>query len=120
VPGIIIQRALPVVHGRQGIEDGGEDVVPRGVRGQRRKTSAADRWNPAGRPSAAMLAAISSISATQRHPFLAADRAAVSERPARAGWDRSHSASSVCSTPSARARARTARISAAVPLVQAA
>jgi hypothetical protein len=75
----------------------------------------------AGRePAAAMVAAISSISATQRQPFSIADRAAAWGRAVRAGWDCCHSATRVCSTPSARARARIARINAAVPLVQAA
>src|ERR1700690_2191060 len=64
-----------------------------------------------------MVAAISSISATQRQPLLAADRAAPAERAFRPGWDRPHSASSTSYTPSARASARAASSSAADPLV---
>src|SRR5271169_6525465 len=65
-----------------------------------------------------MVAAISSISATQRQPFAAADPAAPADRSSRPGWEMPHSASSVSSTPSARARARAASSRAAVPLVQ--
>ncbi len=64
-----------------------------------------------------MLAAISSISATQRQPLVAAERAAPLDRSASAGWDRAHSASSTPSTPSALASARAVSTSAAVPLV---
>ncbi len=64
-----------------------------------------------------MAAPISSISATQRQPLAAADRAAPSDRAARPGWDSSHSASSASSTPCSRASARTPSSSAAVPLV---
>ena len=67
-----------------------------------------------------MLAAISSISPTQRQPLAAADRAAPRDRPSSSGWDSAHSASRLSSTPSARASARTDRMSAALPLVQAA
>src|SRR6266498_2631385 len=38
----------------------------------RRKISAAARWNPSGRPAAANVAAISSISPIQRQPFASA------------------------------------------------
>ena len=67
-----------------------------------------------------MLAAISSISATQRQPFAVADLAARPDQSASAGWDSSHSASSASSTPPDLARARTVSSSAAVPLVHAA
>src|SRR5919201_2119808 len=82
-----------------------------------RKTSAAARWNPSGRPAAANVAAISSISPTQRQPLLAADRAARTDCSGSSGSDRFHSSSSVGSTPSLRASERTARRSAAVPFV---
>src|SRR5919198_764727 len=85
-----------------------------------RKTSAAARWNPSGRPAAAKVAAISSISPTQRQPFVAAEAAACTDRSGSSGSDSSHSSSSVGSTPSLRASERTARRSAAVPFVQAA
>src|ERR1019366_9954693 len=58
-------------------------------------------------------------SATQRHPLAVADPAAPRERRSSAGWDSPHSSSSVSSTPSALASARTASSSAAVPLVHA-
>src|ERR1039458_8075896 len=64
-----------------------------------------------------MVAAISSISAIQRQPLAAADRAAPSERASSPCWDSPHSASSTSSTPSARASARAASSSAADPLV---
>ena len=67
-----------------------------------------------------MLAAISSISPTQRQPLAAADRAAPSDRPSSPGWDSDHSASRLSATPSAWASARAASSSAALPLVQAA
>ena len=65
-----------------------------------------------------MVAAISSISATQRQPLAAADPVAASQRFSRPGWERPHSSSSTGSTPSARASARAASSSAADPLVQ--
>ena len=64
-----------------------------------------------------MAAAISSISATQRQPLAAADPAARADRSVRPGWETPHSASSVSSTPSARASARAASSSAALPFV---
>ena len=86
----------------------------------RSKISAAAWWNPGGSPAASIDAAISSISATQRQPLAAAADADPSERAASPGWDMAHSASSVCSTPSARASARHASSSAPLPLVHAA
>src|SRR5580704_13703528 len=64
-----------------------------------------------------MVAAISSISATQRQPLAAADPAAPSQRFSKPGWERPHSPSSTGSTPSAWASARVASSSAADPLV---
>jgi hypothetical protein len=64
-----------------------------------------------------MVAAISSISATQRQPLATADLAERADRSASPGWDMPHSASSASSTPSARASARAASSSAALPLV---
>ena len=46
-------------------------------------------------PAAAMVAAISSISATQRQPLAAADPAAAADRRSRPGWEMPHSSSSV-------------------------
>src|SRR5437764_10904638 len=60
---------------------------------ERRKTSAAARWKPAGWPAAANVAAISSISAIQRQPFRSAERAADSRRASSLGRDLLHSAS---------------------------
>jgi hypothetical protein len=66
------------------------------------------------------VAAISSISATQRQLFASAERVARACSSASPGSDRAHSATSASSTPSARAVSRTARRSAAVPFVHAA
>ena len=65
-----------------------------------------------------MVAAISSISPTQRQPLAVAAPSAPSQRFSRPGWERLHSSSSTDSTPSARASARAASSSAADPLVQ--
>ena len=67
-----------------------------------------------------MLAAISSISATQRQPFTAAESAESRDRSSSEGCDIAHSASSASSTPSTLASPRAASSSAAVPLVHAA
>jgi len=47
--------------------------------------SAAAWWNPSGSPAAAIAAAISSISPTQRHPLAAADPSAPCQRFSSAG-----------------------------------
>ena len=67
-----------------------------------------------------MEAAISSISPIQRQPLAAAAVAERSDWAVRLGCDSCHSASSVRSTPPARARARAASSRAELPLVQAA
>ena len=66
------------------------------------------------------MAAISSISAVQRQPFAAAERAAWSDIPGRCGSDSFQSASSASSSPVSRASARTSSRRAAAPFVQAA
>src|SRR6266568_2483745 len=64
-----------------------------------------------------MVAAISSISATQRQPLAVADPVAAADRCSRPGWEMPHSSSRTGSTPSARASARAASSRAADPLV---
>ena len=75
-------------------------------------------WKPSGRPAAAKLAAISSISPTKRHALRALLRTAASERAGSSGWEILHSARRAASTPSAAANARAAMRSAACPLFQ--
>src|SRR5438876_10876366 len=65
-----------------------------------------------------MVAAISSISPTQRQPLAAADPDAAADRRSRPGWEIPHASSRTDSTPSARASARAASSNAADPLVQ--
>src|SRR5919201_1396663 len=86
----------------------------------RRNTSAAARWKPSGRPAAAKVEAIASISATRRQPFQPAERAAEPERSTRSGSESRHSSRRSSSTFSAWASARIAINIAAVPFVQAA
>ena len=84
-------------------------------------TSAAARWKPSGAPAAANVSAISSISPTQRQPFARAERSAPWSRSSRARVaTRATPASSVSSTPSARATSLIASSSAALPFVHAA
>ena len=76
--------------------------------------------NPSGRPAAAKVAAISSISPVQRQARGATAAAVPASRPVTPGCDSSHSANRSSATPSADARAATAASRALLPLVQAA
>src|SRR5437773_2470860 len=75
---------------------------------------------PVGSPAAVKVFAISSISPTQRHPFVAADRSARVSWSTSWGIESCHSASNASSTALNRATSRIASRSAAVPFVQAA
>ena len=71
-----------------------------------------------GSSAAPSVAAISRISATHRHPFSSAWRAAWAERSGSEGIECSHSRTRASSTPYARAASRMVSRSAAVPFVQ--